>query len=362
MITLDKKSFVPIYHQLKEAFREMIESRKLKPGSKIPSEVELAARYGISRMTARRAITELTKDGLVVRRHGKGTFTADTEPEPFNTKTGNIAVLLPDLMGFTPEHYRQYYFQINDLLDGMMDGAMEGNRDLCLLKVPPYEKELSEDNRFMQRLNSYAGVLYTAASSSSKFAGFLKRQGIPAVSVMFQEPSIHPKVCYYSYKASMKAAKYLAEKGYRRIGTINTPLINPPSHYKLDGFREGLRKHDIDMPLCRITKCEASSEDGYHAMKQLLKTNKKNPLDAVFCVTDTRAYGAVKAIRDAGLRIPHDIAVLGYNDEPDAAYQEQPLSTVRVPRSEIGTRAVLTLLDVIAGKRIPDIIELEKRK
>ncbi len=74
---LDKKSPLPMYHQLKEIFRDKIASGEWTPGTMVPSERELSERYEISRMTARQALSELTREGILYRKKGKGTFVAE---------------------------------------------------------------------------------------------------------------------------------------------------------------------------------------------------------------------------------------------------------------------------------------------
>ncbi|MCS7222865.1 MAG: GntR family transcriptional regulator [Anaerolineae bacterium] len=75
-LRIDHSSAVPLYHQIKENLRDLIESGELKPGMMLPSERELAERYAVSRLTVRQAISELARDGLLIRQHGIGTFVA----------------------------------------------------------------------------------------------------------------------------------------------------------------------------------------------------------------------------------------------------------------------------------------------
>ncbi len=75
---IDRQSKTPLYHQIVENLRHLIQTKKLKPGEMIPSEWELSEIYGVSRLTVRRALDDLVRDGLLVRRHGVGTFVAQT--------------------------------------------------------------------------------------------------------------------------------------------------------------------------------------------------------------------------------------------------------------------------------------------
>src|SRR5438105_13008663 len=89
MNTVFRKSPLPRYYQLKEIMREKVRAGEWKPGDLIPSERELGEKYGISRMTARQAITDLVKEGLIYREQGKGTFVSQRKITPqLNQPTG----------------------------------------------------------------------------------------------------------------------------------------------------------------------------------------------------------------------------------------------------------------------------------
>jgi GntR family transcriptional regulator len=91
IIKIDKQAKVPLYHQINQNLRQLIEGGHLQPGDGVPSEWELSDLYGVSRLTVRRALEELAREGWLTRRHGVGTFVANTK----------VAQIVPSKLGFT---------------------------------------------------------------------------------------------------------------------------------------------------------------------------------------------------------------------------------------------------------------------
>jgi len=90
---------------------------------------------------------------------------------------------------------------------------------------------------------------------------------------------------------------------------------------------------------------------GHKAMAELLA---RGPIDAAFVASDVVAFGAIAAIREAGLRVPDDVSVVGFDDIALAAFFDPPLTTVRLPAYDLGLAAGTALLDRIAGRALPD--------
>ena len=138
------------------------------------------------------------------------------------------------------------------------------------------------------------------------------------------------------------AASHLTQQGYRRIGQIAT-LHNMAGHDRDAGFRRALNDRGLPIDESLIALSSFSEASGYRAMQQLLM---RQP-EAIFAQSDAIALGAIRAIRDHDLRVPEDIAVVGFDDMPLAASASPPLTTVRQPIARTGKLAVETLLDII---------------
>lgn len=137
---------------------------------------------------------------------------------------------------------------------------------------------------------------------------------------------------------------HLRSRGRRRIATISGPLDLPGGKFRLDGYREAVGE-DLDPTL--IVHGDYGAESGARAMTELLA--RKVPFDAVFAASDAMAAGAITVLRRAGMRVPEDVAVGGFDDSGLAVNLDPPLTTMRQPFDRISAEMVSLLLDVIAG-------------
>ncbi len=143
-----------------------------------------------------------------------------------------------------------------------------------------------------------------------------------------------------------EATQHLIDRGHRRIGTIAGPLTMPAGIDRLAGFREALAAAGLE---------EVAVEDGgftalggAEAMRRILAAG--DPPDALFIASDLMARGALNAIATAGLTVPGDIAIIGFDDSPVATSVTPQLTTMRQPSFEQGERMAGLLLDILAGR------------
>jgi LacI family transcriptional regulator len=138
------------------------------------------------------------------------------------------------------------------------------------------------------------------------------------------------------------ATEHLLNAGRRAIGHICTPRLTH-ARRREKGWKEALRAAGIKAPADWLVPGGFMESDGYTAMKRLLSARPR--VDAVFCVNDPSAVGAMKAIWEAGLRIPEDIAVVGAGDIIHGDLLRVPLTTVAWSRADLGREAAELLLD-----------------
>lgn len=142
--------------------------------------------------------------------------------------------------------------------------------------------------------------------------------------------------------------EHLLSLGHHRIAIVKGASGNYDAAERLRGYRLALR--DAGITPERSLECRGDfSEAGGYAAALTLIESKHRPT-AIFAANDSMAIGVLSALREAGLRVPEDIAVGGFDDIPLARYMDPPLTSVRVPISELGARAVGTLLEAIARK------------
>jgi LacI family transcriptional regulator len=146
------------------------------------------------------------------------------------------------------------------------------------------------------------------------------------------------------------ATTHLISQGRRRIAHLRGPKIGLATK-RLNGYLIALKKHKMKAPANFVVDAGFQDHTGYEAMKQLLQVN---PLpDGVFCYNDPVAIGAMKALHEAGLRVPEDVAVVGAGNVHYSDALAVPLTTIDQKTCEIGARAAGLLLEQIESKRPP---------
>lgn len=142
---------------------------------------------------------------------------------------------------------------------------------------------------------------------------------------------------------ALTAVTHLITLNYQRIGTLTLPQTLRAGVDRLAGYRQALSLRDRPLDESLIVGSDFSEAGGYRAMQRLLRAQP----DAVFAASDAIALGAMRAVRDAGLRIPEDIAFVGFDDLPLAPTAVPPLTTIRQPIRRMGQLAAETLLDIL---------------
>lgn len=141
------------------------------------------------------------------------------------------------------------------------------------------------------------------------------------------------------------ATQYLINHGHRRIGFVSGELKRLSFQQRLDGYLKALEHYNLK-PDNRLIQC-GGIEDGYHQVEKIVAND---PPTAIFVANDLNALMGYNAIHDAGLRIPEDISVIGFDDIWSAKVAKPPLTTIRVYKEELGSIGVRTLLKTIHGE------------
>lgn len=188
------------------------------------------------------------------------------------------------------------------------------------------------------------GVMLISSHESEPLLDQLLQRGIPTVCCGL--PLGHERelstVSVDEVASARTMAAHLIAQGHARIGMITGPDDTPGGRYRLVGFREELGDR-FDQSL--IEAGDYSLESGQSAMTKLLERG----VDAVFAASDRMAAGAITAARRAGLRVPEDVAIAGFDDSGLAATYEPSITTIRQPWDQISEQMVAVLLEVIAG-------------
>jgi DNA-binding LacI/PurR family transcriptional regulator len=207
---------------------------------------------------------------------------------------------------------------------------------------------------------SYAGLLRAQHADGLVISGprvddpqlrALVRDGFPVV-LQGALPDLEvTSVDVDNVAGSRGAVDYLIGLGHRRIACItNAPLVYTAAQARLTGYREALQAAGMPVDERLIATGDFDAPSGHAAMRALLD---RTTFDAVFVGSDVVALGAIGALREAGIRVPHDCSVVGFDDIPLAAYFDPPLTTIRLPASELGQAVGRALLARIADPTAP---------
>ncbi len=331
---ISKDSFIPQYHQLKSIVLNQIKSGRLKPGDKIPSESQLCKEYNISKITTGKAISELSAEGLLYRIQGKGTFLS---PEKLHQRTGLLGLIVRDLkepyiwaevartveeevyqtggsllLGHTDNNYQKFKKYIQLYQERKVDG---------LIIAPLLSERYEEVNLNLLRQIEKASIPYVLIDS------YLKNYPTDCVIINNEEMG-------YSL------TNHLLEQGYRRIAFISGPYCSSTGD-RLNGYKRALKEFNLSYNENLVSFSKGRfHEDAYPLAKNLLENEKP---DAFFGANDVFAYGAFKAIEEAGLNVPKDIGLVGFDDSDITYKLKIPLTTVCQPREEIGEKAIRLL-------------------
>lgn len=198
------------------------------------------------------------------------------------------------------------------------------------------------------------GVLFASLHAADPLPARLARLGIPVVcSGRPLDDAPLPYVDVDHVGGVSRAVRHLLDSGRRRIATIAGPQDMVAGIERLAGYRETVVAAGLPE---RVATGDFTRESGATAMRQLLAEHPD--LDAVFVASDLMAQAALRTLREAGRRVPEDVAVIGFDDTETAAYTEPPLTTVRQPIQEIGRQMTRQLLRLAAGEPIEPAVVL----
>lgn len=159
-----------------------------------------------------------------------------------------------------------------------------------------------------------------------------------------------PSIDIDNIASARAAVEHLIELGHRRIACItNAPFTYTAAADRVAGYRDALEAAGLPIDDDLIAEGAYDAASGHRAMNLVL--GRAQP-DSVFVASDVVALGAIGALRGAGLRVPDDVSIVGFDDIPLAAYFDPPLTTIRVPAHDLGLAAGTALLDVIAGRTV----------
>ena len=265
--------------------------------------------------------------------------------------TRTLAVLLPQLK----HGFADVYF--GEIVSGIYDRACELGYKI-LLEVA--RTEFVETKEYLQLYDQkfVDGILFIGANSQHRFVEDFADGTRPMLMVnnYSREFDLNYVVSNYRHGA-WQATQHLIRLGHTRIGFISGGLLQIQTCQDIfESFKEVLTECRIALDPNLVVNGSLTEEGGMTAAEQLLRQAPQ--LTAIFALNDKMALGAIKKLNELGFRVPQDIAVIGFDDIPQASFSIPSLTTVHQPLYEIGKQSCERLIELITRKikRVQEIV------
>lgn len=256
-------------------------------------------------------------------------------------KTYILGVIIPEIV--------HHFF--SNVITGIIEVAEENGYSVLLTQSNELVKREQREAKmlFGQQID---GLLISLSNETIDFKHLteFKDHEIPVVQLDKINPEFASSTVQVDdFEGAYNATKHLIDKGYKRIAHIRGPVHPLNAIERFNGYKKALKDHSLPFYDSYVKTCEEVSEsEGELFTHQLLELAQ--PPDAIFCITDLVAIGAMRAIKDRKLNIPKDIALIGFSDWQIASFVEPRLSSVFQPGQELGRVATEILLNEIKAK------------
>lgn len=305
---------------------------------------DIAKRAGVSRSTVSRVVNEQPNVRDEVRKRvleviqSTGYHPNAAARTLASQRSRMIGLVLPRSVS---SFFSDPYFP--RLSQGIAQACNQYNYTLALFLVGTKEDEEKIYPR-VARKGLLDGILVQSGQIGEQLIERLVHSDLP---VVIAGRPVHVNDISYidvnNVEAAYQAVSHLIGLGYQRIGTIAGPENTTVGIDRKEGYLKAMLDHQRSLDRSLIVEGDFTELGGYAAMQRLLAEK----VEAVFAASDLMAIGAMRAVREAGLRIPEDVAFVGFDDLPLAVLPTPQLTTIRQPVYQFGIRAVEILIDMI---------------
>lgn len=320
---------------------------RLKDGDLLPSESLLCEQFGVSRITARRAVAKLASAKVLRTEHGRGSFvlSADRAKLHYGKDVLNrrVAIILPALQ----------------------DGYFGSIAQAFVLAMKKAGFDTIVNVSFMKNWTEqdYLDELTLTAVDGIALCPFESAPLSPVVQaliasyrnvVIFNEPLEDGGIVNVSsddVAGAWQAVKYLLSLGHRRIGCIPGPGVIMNSRARLQGYRDAMFEAGAFRPELVAPEYSHYHEARSKALIKALLEQEPRPT-ALFCATDFLARNAIQVLQEMGLKTPDEISVIGFGDTLSAVDRRPQLSSVNQHGEQVGQKTAEVLLDLIFRREL----------
>jgi DNA-binding LacI/PurR family transcriptional regulator len=328
-----RKSRTPKYVQLAHQLREQVERGERKPGEQLPTFAQMQAEFGLGQATLERVYQLLEAEKIIVRTPGKGVFVST----PQRRSQG--------VLGFCSCPLSEQHPYYAHLLQGVREVVHEAGWEL-LLTHNKTSIQWEKVDGVLIGTPVIRDIVHTLPPTMPHFS-------------LLHEVGEAPHVITDDYDGIRQAMNYLLELGHRNIAYMTK--VRPKQEEglqqkRLRAYCDALREAGIDLQPGWLRDYRDPFEPmgkwatmGRQKTERWLQTDwEKTGCTAILAQNDETAIGIIEALLEAGLKVPEDVSVIGFDGTEIAEYYRPRLTTVEVPLHEIGARATRLLLDQIA--------------
>ncbi len=313
----------PLYQTIFNDLQTAILTGELPVDSQLPTEKELSHTYKVSRITSKRALTELEQLGLIYRVRGKGSFVKSSAPEqmlPSPTKTRRILFLLPYVADLS----------VGDFTKGLNPVMQDKQMDVVMTT-----HDFLQNKTAKELIHEFDGLIYYAFDTEQHL-DLLFELSLKEFPVIILDKKIYelpfPTVLSDNFQGGVLATSHLIEQGHSKIAYLFGAQTHPQSvRQRYLGYLEALDKAGLAF--------HTSLDDKSATFDELLSYITKYEVTAFVCENDVVAIQTMNFLRQHDYHVPEDFSIIGFDDIQAAALVDPPLTTIAQDFEQLGKLA-----------------------
>ncbi|WP_429951047.1 GntR family transcriptional regulator [Enterococcus sp. AZ101] len=323
----------PLYKKIIDDLLHAIETGNLQENAQLPTEKELSQTYNVSRITSKRALTELENQGLIYRIQGRGSYVQ--KRKPMKKKVARILFLIPF---------------VNDLSLGNFNEGLAPVTSKHQYEVIMSSSEFLINKKAADIIEDFDGMIYYAHNTED-FLDTLFELSIQEFPVIILDKKIHdlsyPTVQSDNFSGGVMATTYLAELGHQRIAYIFGETTLPQSvRQRYLGYIHATKEQHLSFHTALTDKQSFFNADVIHYLHE-------NAITGVVCENDLVAISLMNLAKRANIDIPNQLSVVGFDNIQAASLIDPSLTTIAQDFKGMGTLAGTMLIDWIEKHKVP---------
>lgn len=316
------------------------------PKNSEPTIHDISRKLNISASTVSRALNNNPR--ISAKTKEKIRAVAESMGYRPNTLASNLRNKKSNTIGIVVPLINRYFFSA--VISGVEDIAYKSGLNVVISQSNDLaQKEIDiTQSMFANRVD---GLIISIAMEPNSYdhLNLFRKKNIPMVFFDRVVPDLETdKIVVDDFAGGFLGTQHLIDQGYKRIGHLSGSKNLNTYHEREKGYIEALSKNGIEYDESIVLSNNLTSEDGVAAVTQLMRL--ENPPDAIFCGNDTTALSAIICLREKGIRVPEDVGIVGFSNEPYTKVVSPSISTIGQPGFEMGQKAAEMIIRKIENR------------